>query len=182
MQYLSVWYIGHDMEGRHTIREQFELENKAITISTQVWWLAIRLAIRDRKQNREVAPSMVVFVVKGSRAAQGLVKKGIKVAGVWYQVKTYTNAVTDSRCELCCGWGNIKNKYGSKPMCGYCSGHHWTSDHMCNMVGCTAQQGSLRGHTLEKCPNCKGNDFPFSSRCMEKTEATRVAQHCVSAK
>jgi len=60
---------------------------------------------------------------------QSIVKKGIKAAWVWYRVETYTNEGPDSRYELRCGWGHIKNKFGRKPKCGYCSGHHRTSDH-----------------------------------------------------
>ena len=88
----------------------------------------------------------------------------------------YTNEGPDSRCELCCGWGHIENKCGSKPKCGYCSGHHQTSDHKSNVVGCTAKLGSLCGHTLEKCPNCNGNHIAFSSRCVKKPEATEAAR------
>jgi len=38
------------------------------------------------------------------------------------------NKGPDSRCELCCGWGHIENMFGSKPKCGYCSGHHQARD------------------------------------------------------
>jgi len=48
------------------------------------------------------------------------------------------------------------------------------------VVGCTAKQGSLCGHTLEKCPNSKGNHIAFSSRCVKKREATEAA--CQSRK
>ena len=152
------------------------MKNEGIVIPTQVRWLANPRTIRERRQNREIAASSVGFVVKGSRVAQSLVKKAIKAAGVWYRVETYTNEGPDSRYELCCGWGHIENKCGSMPKCGYCSGHHRTSDYKCNLVGCTAKQGSLCGHTLEKCPNCKGNHITFSSRCVKKTEATEAAQ------
>ena len=108
--------------------------------------------------------------------AQSLIKKTIKAAGVWYRVEAFTNAGPDSRRELCCGWGHIENKCGNKPKCGYCSGNHRTSDHKCNAVGCTAKQGSLCVHTLEKCPNCRGNHIAFSTRCTEKSEAARVAR------
>jgi hypothetical protein len=76
----------------------------------------------------------------------------------------YTNEEPDSNCELSCGWGYIKTMYGSKPKCDYCSMQHRTSDHKCNVVGCTAIEGSLCGHTLEKYTNCKGNYIAFSSR------------------
>ena len=133
------------------------------------------LCYQGEEVNGEIAASSVVFVVKGSKMAQSLVKKGNKDAGVWYRVETYTNEGPDSRCELCCRWGHIANKCGSKPKCGYCPGHHWTSDHKCNVVGCTAMQGSLCGHTLEKCPDCKGNHIAFSRRCVKKREATEGA-------
>jgi len=44
------------------------------------------------------------------------------------------------------------------------------------VVGCTAKQGSLCGHTLEKCPNCKRSHIAFSSRCAKKREATKAVQ------
>jgi hypothetical protein len=94
---------------------------------------------------------------------------------VWYRVETYTNEEPDSRCELFCGWGHIENKCGSNPKCGHCPGHHRTSDHKCNVVGCTAKQGTLCGQTLGKCPNCKGNHIAFSSRSGKKTAATEAA-------
>jgi len=39
------------------------------------------------------------------------------------------------------------------------------------VVGCTGKQGSLCGHTLEKCHNCKGNHIAFSNRWAKTTEA-----------
>jgi len=39
-----------------------------------------------------------------------------------------------------------------------------------------ADEGSLCGHTLEKCRNRKGNHIAFSSKCAKKTEATKAAQ------
>jgi len=158
------------------LREEIEAENEGIVIPTQVRWLANPRTISERRQNGEIAASSVVLVVKGSSVAQRVVKKDIKVAGVWYHVETYTNEGPGSRCELCRGWGHIENKCGSKAKCGSCSGHHRTSDHKCNVVGCTAMQGSLWGHRLEKCPNCKGNHNAFSGRWMKKTEAIEAAR------
>jgi len=168
--------MGIRTEGLQKMREEFEMESKGVTIPTQERWLANPCAIRERRQNGEIAASSVVFVLKGSKVAKGLVKKGIKAAGVWYQVEVYTNAGPDSRCELRCGWGHIENKCGSKPTSGYCSGHHWTSNHKCNVVGCTAKQGSLCGHMLEKCPNCKGNHIAFSNGFVKKTEAAKAVR------
>jgi hypothetical protein len=171
-----VRYMGKGTEGLQKMQEEFEAENEGVAIPGQVWWLANPRTIRDRRQNGEIAASSVVFVVKGNKGAQRLVKKGITWAGEWYRVEAFTNPGPDSRCELCCGWGHIPNKCSRKPTCGYCSGHHRTSDHMCNVVRCTAKQGSLSGHTMEKCPNCKGNHIAFSKRCAKKTEAASAAR------
>jgi outer membrane biosynthesis protein TonB len=77
-------YMGKGTEGLEKMREEFETENEGIVIPTQVRWLANPRTIRERRQNREIAASSVVFVVTGSKVAQSLVKKGIKAAGVWY--------------------------------------------------------------------------------------------------
>jgi len=131
----------------------FEVENESIASRTKVRWLANPRTVRERRQNGEIAASSGVCVRNGTRLAQSLIKKGFKAAGVWYGVESFTNAGPDSMCELYCGWGHIENTCGSKPKCGYCSGNHCTSDHKCNVVGCMVKQGSLCGHTLEKCTN-----------------------------
>jgi len=130
--------------------------------------------IRERRQNGEITASSVVFVANGSKVAQVFIENSIKAAGVWHRVEAFSNAGPDSSCELCCGWGHIENQCCNRPKCGYCSGNHRTSDHKCNVVGCTATQRSLCGHTLEKCPNCKGSHIAFSSRCAKKSEAARA--------
>jgi len=80
-------YMGKGTEGLQKMREEFEAENYGIVIPTEVKWLAKRHTISERRQNGEIAVSSVVFVVKGSKVAQSLVKKGIKAAGVWYRVE-----------------------------------------------------------------------------------------------
>jgi len=169
-------YMGKSTERLQKMREEFEAKNEGIVILTHVRWLANPHTIRERRQNGEIAGLLVVFVVTGSKAAQSVVKKGIKAAGVWYRVERYKHEGPDRRCQFCCGWGFIRNKCGRKPRCGYGSGHHRTSDHKCNVVGCTAKQGSLCGHTLEKCPNWKRNHIAFRSRCVMKREDTKAVR------
>jgi hypothetical protein len=69
-----VRYMGKGTEGLQEMREEFEAENEGIAITTQVRWLANPRTIRERRQNREIAASSVVFVVKESKAAQKLIK------------------------------------------------------------------------------------------------------------
>jgi len=173
-----VQYMGQGTQGLYMMRQQCEAENAGVIIPTQVRWLANPHAIREWRQNGEIAASSVVYDVNGSKVAKSLVKKAIEAAGVWYRVETYTHMGPESRCELCCGWGHIENKCGSKPTLSYCSGHHRTRNDKCNMAGCTAMLGSLRSHTLEKCPNCKGNHIAFSMSCAKKTEAAKAARQC----
>jgi len=169
-------YTGKGTDGLQKLRDEFKAENEGIVIPTQGRWLANPRTVRDGRQNGEIPASSVVFVINGSKLGQSVAKKGIKAAGVWYRVETYTNKRPDSRCELRCRWGHIENKCGSKRNCGYCSGHHQTSDHKCTLVGCTPKHGSLCGHMLEKCPNCEGNHIVFSSRCVKMREATDAAR------
>jgi hypothetical protein len=116
------------------------------------------------------------MVVKWTKAAQGLLKNGLMLAEVWYRVEMYTHAGPDSQFELCCEWVHIENKCGNKPTCGCWSGQHQTSEQKCNMVGCTAKQGSLCGHTVEKCPNCNGSHIAVSIICTKKAGAHTPAQ------
>jgi hypothetical protein len=78
--------------------------------------------MRERRENREIAASSVLFIVQGSQVAPSLVKNIIKEVGVRYRVETYTHPGADIWCVLCCGWGDIENMCGSKPKCGYWSG------------------------------------------------------------
>jgi len=66
------------------MHEDIEVDDEGVTISTQVRWLVNPSAIWESRQKREIAASLVVFVVKGTKVAMGLVKKVIKEAGVWY--------------------------------------------------------------------------------------------------
>jgi hypothetical protein len=132
-----VRYMGKGTECLQKMQEQFDAENEGIVISTQAWWLVNPRTLRERGENREIATSSVLFFVNGSRVGQTLMQKGIRLAAVCYRVKTYMKERADTRCEYCCGWGHIENKCGSKPRCGYYSGHHRMSDHKCNVAGCT---------------------------------------------
>jgi len=96
-----VGYMGKGTERLQKMGQQFEAENEGILTPTQVRWLANPHTIWERWPNREIDTSSVVFIVKGCRVAQILMKKGIKAAGVWYPVEKYTNEEPNSRCELC---------------------------------------------------------------------------------
>jgi hypothetical protein len=168
--------MGKGTEGLKKMGDKIHVEDEGVEIHVQVRWLANPYSIRDRRQKGKISASSVAFVVKGDKLAWRLIKEGIKGVGVWYRVKPFMNVGPDSRSEHWCGWGHIEIECSGKRAYGYCSGPHRTSTHKCNVVGCSAQQGSLCGHTQEKCPNCKGNYITFSSRCAKKGEAAREAR------
>jgi len=126
--------MGKGTERFQKMRDDFDVGNEGDVIWTQVRQLTNAHSIQERRPNRGIAASCVVFVVKGHNVPQSSVKKGIKATGVWYQVKTYPNAGPDSKCELCRGWGLIENMCANKPKRGYIPCHHRTSDHKCNVV------------------------------------------------
>lgn len=101
---------------------------------------------QQRTKTREIATLLVAFVVNGCKVAQSIIKKHISVMGVWYQVEVFVNEGPEFSCFLCCGSALIKTKHGSKPNCGYCSGHHQVSNYIWTVLGCMANQGSLCGH------------------------------------
>jgi len=96
------------------------LENKGLTFPNDVRGLANSLAIRERRPNEEFISLWFDYGVKGSKVALGFSKKGNKAAGVQYQINMYMTVRPDGRCDLCCRWGHIENKCGSKSICGWC--------------------------------------------------------------
>ena len=156
--------MGNVTEGLQKMREGIHAHKQGVEIPIQVRWMANPHNIRDGCQRGEISASSVVFLVKWNKLVRKLIREGIKAVGVWYRVEPFTNIGPDSRCKHCAGWGHIKCKCSSKSVCPYCSGPHHTSNHKCNVVGCTAKQGSICGHTQEKCTNCKGSHIGFSSR------------------
>ena len=82
----------------------------------------------------------------------------------------------DSWCDICCGLGHTEYKCSNKPKCSYCSGNHRTIDHKPDVLWCTAKQGSLCGHMLERYPNCNRKYSAFGRRCAQKTKPSKAAQ------
>jgi len=129
------------------MRNEIHAENEGVVIPVQVRWLPNRHSNTDRRQCREISALSVVFVVKGGMVAWILIKGAIEAAGVWYPVEPITNACPESRYEHWCRWSNLETKCSGKPACSYNSGLHRTGTHKCSVVGCSANQGSLSGHS-----------------------------------
>lgn len=85
-----LWYMGNGTKGLQKMLENFEVENNGVTIPTTVWWLPNPHTNRHRRQNSNIARSLVVFIVEGSKVAKSIVKKDIKAPAVRYRVKRYS--------------------------------------------------------------------------------------------
>jgi hypothetical protein len=72
------------IEGLQKKLEEFEAEREGVAIPTHVRWLANPCTIMERRQTREIAASLVVFVMKGNKVPQRFIKQGFKAAEVWY--------------------------------------------------------------------------------------------------
>jgi len=142
-----------------------------IVMPTQVWWLVnpVHQGQEAERRNCHVIGSLCP---QGEDGGTEHSQERYEGGGMWYRVELYPNEGPDCRCELFCGWGHIENKCGSKHACRNCSAHYRISEHKCNVMGSNATQQLLCGHTPEKCPNCKGNQVSFSSRCVKTREAT----------
>lgn len=101
----------------------------------------------EQRLRGEISTLSLVFVGKGNQVAQRLIKEGIKEAAVWKQVEPFTNVRADSRCQHGRGWGHMESKCSGTLACGNCSRPHRTNTYQCNVVGCSAKQGSLCGPT-----------------------------------
>jgi len=110
--------------------------------------------------------------------AEKVLKGGLRVAGVQYDVEKFMNARPDSFCGICSRWGHVEAKCGSlqMPGCMLCAGRHLTKDHKCNVVGCKANAGQNCPHNIAKCVNCKGNHIAKANCCVKKQEAIKTAR------
>ena len=50
-----IQYLLSGTDGLHKVREEFDMENECILITTPVQWLLNTHTIRERRQNREIA-------------------------------------------------------------------------------------------------------------------------------
>jgi hypothetical protein len=171
-----VRYKGNSTESLQKILDEIHSGNKGVAIHVQVRWPANPHIIRERRQKREISAFSMVFIVKGSKVAQELVKEGGKAVGVCYGVTPSTKVGPHCGCDHCCQRSHIESKCSGKRVCGYYPRPHRTRDDKCNVVGCTAMQGAVCGHTQEICPNCGGDYITFSSRWEKIVEVTRAAQ------
>jgi len=163
--------------GLEKLRQELQAENEGVVLPLTINWIGGRKDVQKKKAEGKKASS-VVFAVKGSKMAEKVLKRGLRAAGVKYDVERFVNAGPDSFCGVCSRWGHVDAKCGSlkMPACMLCAGRHLTKDHKCNVVGCKANAGQNCTHNVDKCVNCKGNHIAKANCCVKKQEAIKVAR------
>jgi len=163
--------------GLEKLRQELQAENEGVVLPLAINCIGRPKDVQKKKAEGKKA-SLVVFAVKGRKMAKKVLKGGLRVAGVKYDVEKFINAGPDSFCGVCSRWGHVDSKCGSlkMPACMLCAGRHLTKDHKCNVVGCKANAGQNCAHNVDKCVNCKGNHIAKANCCVKKQEAIKVAK------
>jgi len=157
--------------GLENLRQELQAENKGVVLPLAINWIGGLKDVQKKKSEGKKA-SMVVFAVKGSKMAKKVFKRGLRVAGVKYDVEKFMNAGPDSFCGICSRWGHVEAKCGSlkTSACMLCAGKHLTKNHKCNVVGCKANAAQNITHNVDKCVNCMGNHIAKADCCVKKQE------------
>jgi len=163
--------------GMEKMRQELQAENKGVVLPLAINWIGGPKDVQKKKGEGKKA-STVVFDVKGSKMAEKVLKKGLRAAGVKYDVEKFMTAGPDSFCGVCSRWGHVEAKCGAlkMPACMLCVGRHLTKDHECNVVGCRATAGQNCTHNVDKCVNCKGNHIAKANCCVKKQEVIKIAR------
>ena len=163
--------------GLEKLRHEIQAENEGVVLPLAISWIGGPKDVQKKKIEGKKASS-VVFAVKGSKMAERVLKGGLRVAGVKYDVERFMTAGPNSFCGVCSRWGHVEAKCGSlkMPACMLCAGRHLTKDHKCNVVGCKANAGQNCTHNVDKCVNCKGNHIAKGNACVKKQEAIKTAR------
>jgi hypothetical protein len=171
-------YLGKKTRGGlEKLKQELQAENEGVVLPLAISWIQGPKDVQKKKMEGKRA-STVVFAVKGSKMAEKVLKGGLRVAGVKYDVERFMNAGPDSFCGVCSRWGHVEAKCGAlkMPACMLCAGRHLTKDHKCNVVGCKANAGQNCTHNVDKCVNCKGNHIAKANVCIKKQEAIKTAK------
>jgi len=163
--------------GLEKLKQELQAENEGAVLPLAINWIGGPKNVQKKKAEGKKASS-VVFAVKGSKMAEKVLKGGLRVAGVKYDVEKFMNAGPDSFCGVCSRWGHVEAKCGAlkMPACMLCAGRHLTKDHKCNVVGCKANAGQNCTHNVDKWVICKGNHIAKANCCVKKQEAIKIAR------
>jgi len=163
--------------GLEKLRQELQAENEGVVLRLAINWIGGPKHVGKKKAEGKKA-SPAVFAVKGSKMAEIVLKGGLRVAAMKYDLEKFMNAGPDSFRGVGSRWGHVEAKCGwlKMPAWMLCSGRHLTKDHQCNMVGCKANAGQNCTHNVDKCVNCKGEYIVKANCGVKKQEAIKTAR------
>jgi len=163
--------------GLEKLRQELQAENEGVVSPLAISWIGAPKDVQTKKAEGKQASS-VVFAVKGSKMVENVLKGGLRVAGVKFDVERFMTAGPDLFCRVCITWGHVEAKCGAlkMPACMLCAGQHLTKDHKCNVVGCKANAGKNCTHIVDKCVNYKGNHIAKANVYIKQQEAIKKAR------
>jgi hypothetical protein len=118
------------------LRQELQPENEGVVLPLAISWIGGPKDVLMKNGEGKTASS-VVFALMRSKMAEKVLKGGLRVAGVKYDVENFMTAGPDSFCVVCSRWVHVAAKSESlkMPACMLCAGRHLTKDHKCNVVG-----------------------------------------------
>jgi hypothetical protein len=145
-------YAAQKSGGVEKLRQLFQAENEGVVIPMAINWLGRPADIMEKRKSGEKDAMSVVISIKAKKVAQKCLEKGLRVAGVWYEVERYIRAEPDAFCESCCWWDHHVSQCGRLTMEKYMlyAGSHETEDHVCDVMGCKAKKGQNCPHNNNK--------------------------------
>jgi len=90
--------------GLEKLRAEYQAGNEGVILPLIINWIGGPNDVQTKKAEGKMASS-VVFVVKGSRVAEKVLKGGLRAVGVKYNVEKFVNGGPDSFCAVCSRWG-----------------------------------------------------------------------------
>jgi len=163
--------------GLEKLRKELQAENEGVVLPLVINWIGGPKDVQKEKGDGKEASS-VGFAVTGSKAAEKVLRAGLRAAGVKYDEEKCVNTGLDSCCGVCSRWGPINSKCAAltMPVWMLCVGRHLTNVYMCNVVGCKANAGQNCTHNVDNCVNCKGTYIAMANCCVKKQEAIQRAK------
>jgi len=163
--------------GLEKLRKEIHAENEGVVLPFTIDWIGGAKDVQTMTAEEKNA-SLVVFAVKGSKMGENLLKRGLRGAGIKYNLEMFVNAGPDSFCGICSRWGHVNANCWSLKMlaCLLCAGRHLPKDHKCNVVGCKANAGQNCAYNVDKCVNCQGNHIAKANCCVKIQEAIEMAR------
>jgi len=157
---------------RWTHRENEILDfNPNIHIVDRPKWIKFPSALHADKKEKS---SIIVAIEKNDWVAAELKKPHpcLAIHGLRCSFRKYIKKDSSIHCERCLQYRHHAAHGRLEATCKYCNGNHYTKDHICMKMYCTAGKGRSCLHTVRRCVNSdETSHFTGSTHCLTRTRA-----------